>query len=96
VARRFGCREDDWETLRRATVALVCPCCGLRNFHLLHAERQPLRKRRINNVRAAGFKKLAHNLLTDELRCVEASTCSAHPLVEVSRGLRPLGPPHAR
>ena len=83
LARRFGCAADNWATLARGATALVCACCGLRNFYLLHAERQPQRKRRVNNVRAAGFKKLAHNMLTGELRCVEAASCHNHPLVSV-------------
>jgi hypothetical protein len=83
VARRFGCAEDDWPVLQRVTTTLVCACCGLRNFQLLHSERQPQRKRRINNARAAGYKKLAHTLATGELRCVEGDTCHAHPLSKV-------------
>ena len=82
VAKRFSCAADDWATLQRVTRLTVCANCGLRNFSLLQCERSPptASMRRTNNTRSAGFKKLAWNVDTGELRCVEGVGCAHLPL----------------
>jgi hypothetical protein len=83
VARRFGCAPDDWDVIRRVSDVLICTTCGVRNFYLTHAERGAT-TRRVNNVRAAGYRKLAFNPRLNELRCVQTLTCSLYPLTRVS------------
>ena len=83
VARRFDCAEDDWDTLRRATRVHVCVSCGVRNFVLAKAERLATGTRRVNNVRASGYKKLAMDLQTGEMFCVANEACSKHALTTV-------------
>lgn len=82
VARRFGCEASDWECVRRATRVAICVNCGIRNFFLLQQERGAS-SRRVDNVRAAGYRKLALNLSSGELRCVASSTCHQHELTYV-------------
>lgn len=79
VARRFGCGPEDWDTLRRVTRVAICVSCGVRNFFLTQAERGAS-KRRVDNVRAAGFRKLAHNLEAGDMRCVAGESCPKHTL----------------
>jgi len=83
AARRFGCAEDDWATLRRVTRVVVCVTCGVRNFFLTPEERGGGGGRRLDNRRCAGFRKLALNMCTGELRCVATETCERHPLTFV-------------
>ena len=83
VARRFSCAEDDWDTLRRATRVLVCVSCGVRNFVLSEAERAATGTRRLNCVRASGYKRLAVDLEKDEMFCVAGDACSKHKLTAV-------------
>jgi hypothetical protein len=95
VSRRFGCSETDWDTLRRATRACICVTCGLRNFFLTRQERNGA-SRRVDNIRAAGLRKLALNLHTGDLRCVASDSCPRMPLVtaDVAKGGgAPLEPP---
>jgi len=82
VARRFGCAEDELVTLQRAKRIAICVSCGVRNFYLTQAERGAA-TRRVDNVRAAGYRKLALNLATNELRCVATESCVQHPLTFV-------------
>lgn len=81
VARRFGCAPGDWATLRRSTRACVCAACGLRNFCLTRQERNGA-SRRMDNIRAAGYRKLALDMAKGDMRCVATDTCAAVPLVE--------------
>lgn len=56
VARRFGCRDTDWDTLRRVTRVFICPCCQkVKNFHVTARDLvKPA------NVRACGFEKMVY------------------------------------
>lgn len=85
VADRFSCAIDDWTVLRRATRILSCSNCGIRNFSMLASERNPPTPatRRINNSRAAGYQKLACDVNTGELRCVECAACKDMPLISI-------------
>jgi len=93
VARRFG--TDDPDAMRRATTVIVCVNCGPRNFYLTQAERSAA-SRRVDNVRAAGYRKLALDMTTGELRCVATEACMKHRLIAISGGSESLpGPPDA-
>jgi hypothetical protein len=78
LAKRFNCEPDDWDTLRRATSVKLCIKCGIRNFTLQNVERFPKNtySRRMSNQQSAGFKKLAYDVDTGSLRCVETPHCS--------------------
>lgn len=92
VARRFNCAADDWTVLRRVSRVVMCTTCGVRNYYLTHAERG-VANRRVDNPRAAGFRKLAFSMRLGELRCVGKASCSQYPLSTVDIAeMTPDGP----
>ena len=81
IARRFGCSEDDWATIRRVSRVYVCTCCArVKNFYL--GERA-----KASAVRASGYEKLVCQSPLDLGRVVTDAplACASTPACRMFR-----------
>lgn len=73
VARRFGCAEDDWPTIRRAARVYVCPCCArVKNFVLEKGAKATF-------LRASGYEKMVYPSPLDGSAAEGPLACASTP-----------------